>query len=338
MDPRNDVVLMVELDDKIVNYRGLSHFWDRLAEILDGKVAFTDYGTSETPGVVKSDNATVQIGEDGTLSVLKSVLGIDRVDISGMGNAITSLAKDPSDNRVLKAVKGRTFLTEHPTITVSPDGSSQNTPKFGDQITLVASVTKDANGHITQVNNATITIPNTTVSSSANGLMTKELFNTLNQLASTSTIVEKSNTNGNIKINSHETTVYTLPDATTTIKGGLKVPGGNGLQVSAGSLTMGLASGSTPGAMSAADYSKLAAFENASVYAKKSDISNVYKWKGSVETYDDLPDGASGGDVYDVKDTGMNYAWDDSEQKWDALGSIMQIDTMSAEDINTMMA
>ena len=34
----------------------------------------------------------------------------------------------------------------------------------------------------------------------------------------------------------------------------------------------------------------------------------------------------------------MNYAWDDSEQKWDALGSIMQVETMSAEDINTMMA
>ena len=63
-------------------------------------------------------------------------------------------------------------------------------------------------------------------------------------------------------------------------------------------------------------------------YATKSEISTVYKYKGSVATYDDLP--ASGnvvGDVYNVVaahtttpvfDAGTNVAWTGSA--WDALG------------------
>lgn len=43
-----------------------------------------------------------------------------------------------------------------------------------------------------------------------------------------------------------------------------------------------------------------------------------YVFKGSVETVDDLPDGANVGDVYDVKASGMNFAW--TGEEWDALG------------------
>ena len=45
-------------------------------------------------------------------------------------------------------------------------------------------------------------------------------------------------------------------------------------------------------------------------FAKKSDISTVYKWKGSKDTYDQLPtEGNSIGDIWNVKDTNMNYGW-----------------------------
>ena len=49
-------------------------------------------------------------------------------------------------------------------------------------------------------------------------------------------------------------------------------------------------------------------------------VSSVYKYKGSVASYSNLPaSGNTTGDVYDVQDTGMNYAWNGT--KWDELGS-----------------
>ena len=54
-------------------------------------------------------------------------------------------------------------------------------------------------------------------------------------------------------------------------------------------------------------------------------VSSVYTPKGSVNTKSDLDDKKSTaevGDVWDVKDTGMNYAWNGSN--WDELG--MNID------------
>lgn len=49
-------------------------------------------------------------------------------------------------------------------------------------------------------------------------------------------------------------------------------------------------------------------------------ITSVYRYKGSVETFEDLPtSGQKVGDVYNVeKEAGRNYAWDGSN--WDALG------------------
>ena len=48
-------------------------------------------------------------------------------------------------------------------------------------------------------------------------------------------------------------------------------------------------------------------------------ISSVMSYKGTVATIEDLPSSATIGDVYNVTDTGMNYAWNGSQ--WDALGS-----------------
>ena len=54
-------------------------------------------------------------------------------------------------------------------------------------------------------------------------------------------------------------------------------------------------------------------------------VSSVYKFKGSVETFADLPsEGLVEGDVYNVKATGENYAWvaatETEEGHWDDLG------------------
>ena len=54
-------------------------------------------------------------------------------------------------------------------------------------------------------------------------------------------------------------------------------------------------------------------------------LSTVYKFKGSVASKDSLPSGASQGDVYNVTDTGVNYAW--TGTAWDALSGIEQVDS-----------
>lgn len=72
-------------------------------------------------------------------------------------------------------------------------------------------------------------------------------------------------------------------------------------------------------------------------FAKKSDISNIYKWKGSKETYDQLPtEGNEVGDVWNVKDTDMNYGWTE-EGTWDPLGGITEIPVISNEEIDQIV-
>lgn len=55
----------------------------------------------------------------------------------------------------------------------------------------------------------------------------------------------------------------------------------------------------------------------------KDSLGNVYVFKGSVATFEDLPTNASVGDVYDVLDTGKNYAWDGS--RWDDIGGTVDL-------------
>lgn len=73
-------------------------------------------------------------------------------------------------------------------------------------------------------------------------------------------------------------------------------------------------------------------------FAKKSDISTVYRWKGSKDTYDQLPtEGNTVGDVWDVKDTGMNYGWTE-DGTWDSLGSPVEISPITNEAIDSIVA
>lgn len=85
-----------------------------------------------------------------------------------------------------------------------------------------------------------------------------------------------------------------------------------------------------------AEKNKLAAFSAASDYALKTDITNMYKYKGSVATVSALPSsGNTTGDVYDVQENGMNYAWNGSA--WDALGEIFSITAISNAEITSIV-
>lgn len=76
-------------------------------------------------------------------------------------------------------------------------------------------------------------------------------------------------------------------------------------------------------------------------YAKKEDIAGTYKYKGSVADATKLPTtGQVTGDVYNIVAAsvyggpGANVAWDGT--RWDSLGEIFQITSMTASDIDAI--
>lgn len=142
---------------------------------------------------------------------------------------------------------------------------------------------------------------------------------------------------------------YSLPTASATL-GGVKTTSGvsdfsdyTAVPIDANGVpyyhdtTYADASADGAGLMSASDFSKLAAFGAASTYALKSDITSVYRYKGSVASESALPpSGNTAGDVFNAEDTDMNYAW--TGTKWDPLGSSVAIDAISDTDIDTIMS
>jgi hypothetical protein len=68
--------------------------------------------------------------------------------------------------------------------------------------------------------------------------------------------------------------------------------------------------------------------------AIKDSLGTVYTFKGSVQSVSSLPSGASIGDVYDVIDSGNNYAWTGSS--WDSLGVNVDLSNYALKsDLNT---
>ena len=105
------------------------------------------------------------------------------------------------------------------------------------------------------------------------------------------------------------------------------------------------ASSGHAGLMSTSEYSKLSALPtNAdleSTYAKKSDITNMYRYKGSVADASKLPtSGQTTGDVYNIEASsvyggaGMNVAWNGSA--WDPLGEIFTITAITNAEIDSI--
>lgn len=118
---------------------------------------------------------------------------------------------------------------------------------------------------------------------------------------------------------------YTLPAATAETLGGVKV--GAGLNIAGGVL-----SAAGGGTADAVDWSNVL---NKPDLALKSDLSAVYRYKGSKAGFGALPEtGNEVGDVWNVEDTGMNYAW--TGTAWDALGQVLEIAAISNAEIDAI--
>jgi len=76
---------------------------------------------------------------------------------------------------------------------------------------------------------------------------------------------------------------------------------------------------------------------DADTFARKSELTNVYKYKGSVATEAELPAADNvAGDVYNVEANDMNFAWNGT--KWDPLGASFSIQSITNTEIDAILA
>lgn len=113
---------------------------------------------------------------------------------------------------------------------------------------------------------------------------------------------------------------YTLPTASDTVKGGIKV--GTGLTMNGEVLTVDVTKSYVD--------TQLATKANASnVYTKaevNSKVSSVYRVKGAVASYAKLPTvDVTIGDVYNISDTGANYVAVSTTPTWDKLSETVNL-------------
>lgn len=73
------------------------------------------------------------------------------------------------------------------------------------------------------------------------------------------------------------------------------------------------------------DLTKTVADVSSTVVDVSSRLTTVYRVKGSVNSSMELPTQGTVGDVYNTKDTGMNYVYTGEESKWDALGATVDL-------------
>lgn len=95
-------------------------------------------------------------------------------------------------------------------------------------------------------------------------------------------------------------------------------------------------------------WDKATAKINEAVSGLEDKISSVYHFKGTVDDLVALKVLSEGdleiGDTYNVKSSGMNYAWTGQKENpeyddgWDALGGLIEIPTLSTEDIDQLLS
>lgn len=304
---------------KFLSYDGLLYFCQKIKALLAGKVDKVD-----GKGLSTNDYTTA---EKTKLAGLKNYThpttsGNKHIPAGGSANQILGWSADGTAKWVNE--KDTTYSVMSGA-TVDADGKSG----------LVPSPTKGAQRWLDSTG-AWTTPPNTTygaASTTSAGLMSAADKKKLDGVADgANKYVHPSYTAQNSGL--YKITV----DATGHVSAVTAVAKGDitALGIPSTNTTYNDATQSTHGLMSTADKKKLDGFGAASTYALKSDITAMYRYKGSVASYDKLPtNGQTIGDVYDVGD-GMNYAW--NGEKWDGLGQVFTIDAIQNTEIDTILA
>lgn len=302
-----------------LNYDGLLYFWQKIKALLAGKVDKID-----GKGLSTNDYTTA---EKNKLAGLKNYThpttsGNKHIPAGGSANQILGWGADGTAKWVNE--KDTTYNVMSGA-TVDADGKSG----------LVPSPTKGAQRWLDSTG-AWTTPPNTTygaASTTSAGLMSAADKKKLDGVA------DGANKYVHPSYTAHDSGLYKITvDATGHVSAVTAVAKGDitALGIPSTNTTYNDATQGTHGLMSTADKKKLDGFGAASTYALKSDITAMYRYKGSVASYDKLPtSGQTIGDVYDVGD-GMNYAW--NGEKWDGLGQVFTIDAIQNTEIDTILA
>lgn len=302
-----------------LSYDGLLYFWQKIKALLAGKVDKID-----GKGLSTNDYTTA---EKNKLAGLKNYThpttsGNKHIPAGGSANQILGWSADGTAKWVNE--KDTTYSVMSGA-TVDADGKSG----------LVPSPTKGAQRWLDSTG-AWTTPPNTTygaASTTSAGLMSAADKKKLDGIAT------GANKYVHPGYTAQDSGLYKITvDATGHVSAVTAVAKGDitALGIPSTNTTYNDATQGTHGLMSTADKKKLDGFGAANTYALKSDITAMYRYKGSVASYDKLPtSGQTIGDVYDVGD-GMNYAW--NGEKWDGLGQVFTIDAIQNTEIDTILA
>ena len=302
-----------------LSYDGLLYFWQKIKALLAGKVDKVD-----GKGLSTNDYTTA---EKNKLAGLRNYIhpttsGNKHIPAGGSANQILGWSADGTAKWVNE--KDTTYSVMSGA-TIDADGESG----------LVPSPTKGSQRWLDSTG-AWTTPPNTTygaASSTSAGLMSAADKKKLDGIATGANKYVHPN------YTAQDNGLYKITvDATGHVSAVTAVAKGDitALGIPSTNTTYNDATQGTHGLMSTADKKKLDAFGAASTYALKSDITAMYRYKGSVASYDNLPtSGQIIGDVYDVGN-GMNYAW--NGEKWDGLGQVFTIDAIQNTEIDTILA
>lgn len=135
---------------------------------------------------------------------------------------------------------------------------------------------------------------------------------------------------------------YELPAASDQILGGIKA--GAGIQIEADGTAHTVYNPEMPVDWDTIEdkpstlegYGITDAATKEELEAVEEKVTKVYKYKGKVQTVADLDNiqNPDNGDVYDVEEDGTNYAWNESEERWDNLGAIIKIEALSNYELD----
>ena len=278
---------------------GLSHFWLALKQLLSGKVdAVSGKGLSTNDYTTTEKNKLSNIEAGAEVNVIDTIQ-VNNQSLTPTGKAVN--IQVPTKTSDITNDSG--FITSSDI----PEGAaaSTTTPKM-DGTAAVGSELAFARGdhvHPTDTSRAPLASPTFTgtpkADTAAKGTNTKQL--------ATTAFVQTA-----------------IGDKQDTLTFDNSPTSGSSNPVKSGGVYSALAA-------------KLDSTTAESTYAKKTDISGVYKYKGSVTTYSALPStGVESGWVYNVEADNMNYAW--TGTTWDPLGALFSIESITNAQIDSILA
>ena len=368
------------MDKKFLSYEGLSYLWTQLKALFNGKVdkeegkglSTNDYTTDEKnklAGIDTGANKTVindTVTSESTEEALSAAKGKylnDRID------SITLDMENKGAGDMLKATydadnDGKVDVAKHAE-TADSATNADDAAKLGGQSpeyyakasdiptvpTNVSAFTNDAN-YLTKTGDATdVTATFTPASERTNITTGEKLTAILGKIAKFFADLKTVAFTGSYNDLTDKPSIPTVTnDLTNELKANYDAaynhsqedhaPANAQANVIESISVNGTAQAVTGKGVNITVPTTVAALTDAADYAKKTDLTNVYQYAGSVATYADLPTGLGAVTgtcpVYNVEADGMNYAWNGTA--WDNLGQIFEIESISNSDIDTILA